>query len=164
VVVGDTVKWIWLSGSHTTTATSIPGAAASWDSPISSPSALSYSYKVTTAGAYSYICSFHSNMVGSFTASAAAGIRTNPAFLLSVTTYPNPVKNALSLDIQSASTSTVQLALYNVLGKMLSSQNLVLSAGLNQFNPDLSGLAKGLYILSLTQEGRQIAVKKITKE
>jgi plastocyanin len=71
VVVGDTMRWVWVNGTHTTTSTVIPLGAATWNSSITS-SATSFEYKVTVAGVYNYKCSIHvsMNMVGTFTASA----------------------------------------------------------------------------------------------
>ncbi len=73
VVVGDTMRWVWVSGTHTTTSTTIPATASTWDSPITS-SNTSYEYKVTVAGTYNYKCTFHaaSGMIGSFVASTGA--------------------------------------------------------------------------------------------
>ena len=72
VNVGDTVKWVWSSGSHTTTSSSIPGGAAAWDQLITS-SNTTFSYKVTVAGTYNYVCTPHAamGMIASFTASDA---------------------------------------------------------------------------------------------
>jgi plastocyanin len=69
VAVGDTIKWVWINGSHTTTSTTIPGSAASWDEPITSSNTF-YEYPVTAAGSYNYVCTPHAGMgmVGSFTA------------------------------------------------------------------------------------------------
>jgi len=79
-MVGDTVKWVWISGSHTTTSTSVPTDAASWDSPINS-SNTSFSYKVTVAGAYDYKCTPHAamGMVGSFTANSPNTLNVAPS-------------------------------------------------------------------------------------
>jgi plastocyanin len=73
VSVGDTMRWVWDNGSHTTTSTTIPGGAASWDEIINSSNTV-YEYKVTVAGVYNYVCTPHAGMgqVGSFTASGAA--------------------------------------------------------------------------------------------
>lgn len=70
VVVGDVVKWVWVSGTHTTTSSTIPAGAASWDSPITGTST-TFSYTVTVAGTYNYVCTPHEafGMVASFTAS-----------------------------------------------------------------------------------------------
>ena len=70
VNVGDTVRWVWSAGGHTTTSTpgAIPAGAASWDAPINS-SNTSFEYKVTVAGSYDYVCTPHApGMAGSFTA------------------------------------------------------------------------------------------------
>ena len=34
VYVGDTIRWVWIEGSHTTTSKTIPDGAVSWDSPL----------------------------------------------------------------------------------------------------------------------------------
>ncbi len=71
VSVGDTVRWQWSAGSHTTTSGAIPGGAASWDELITS-SNTTYDYHVTVAGNYNYVCTPHAGMgmVASFTAVA----------------------------------------------------------------------------------------------
>ncbi len=68
VQVGDTIRWVWVSGSHTTTSTTIPAGAATWDHPINSTSTF-YEYAVTLSGTYNYKCTPHAamGMVGSFT-------------------------------------------------------------------------------------------------
>ena len=78
VHVGDTIRWVWVSGSHTTTSTTIPFGAAAWDHPITSTNT-SYEYPVTVAGAYNYKCTPHEamGMVGSFTATALNPVLTS---------------------------------------------------------------------------------------
>lgn len=79
VIVGDTMRWIWVSGSHTTTddpssqaATSLPDGAPTWNAIINSTST-TFDYKVTVAGQYNYLCVPHkSGMKASFTASTGA--------------------------------------------------------------------------------------------
>jgi plastocyanin len=74
VTVGDTMRWVWASGTHTTTSTpgAIPPGASSWDAPITSTQT-SFEYKVTVAGTYAYVCTPHApTMAGTFTASAPA--------------------------------------------------------------------------------------------
>jgi plastocyanin len=58
--LGDTVLWIWSSGSHTTTSTSnIPAGATSWDSPMTFNST-SFMYVPAVVGTYNYLCTPHS--------------------------------------------------------------------------------------------------------
>lgn len=75
VNVGDTIRWEWVSGSHTTTSTTIPAGAASWDHSINSSNTF-YEYSVTVAGTYNYKCTPHQGMgmVGTFTATATPAI------------------------------------------------------------------------------------------
>jgi plastocyanin len=66
--VGDTVKFIWSSGTHTTTSTSVPTGAATWNAPLTSTNT-SFIYIITVAGTYNFQCNFHASMgmTGSFT-------------------------------------------------------------------------------------------------
>lgn len=82
VFVGDTIRWQWIDGSHTTTcnqnldpSTSYPAGAATWNSTISASNP-SFEYKVTVAGFYIYVCLPHTpDMVGTFTASAVSPVK-----------------------------------------------------------------------------------------
>ena len=99
VAVGDTVRWVWSDGSHTTTSTSVPQGADGWNSPMNSTSK-TFDYIIKVAGSYSYWCIPHApNMAGTITASA-----TLPVVLSSFNIIP--VKNN-SANIQwSTSTET----------------------------------------------------------
>jgi uncharacterized repeat protein (TIGR01451 family) len=66
VNVGDSIIWVWSSGTHTTTSSTIPPGAATWNSPISNTTT-SFVYEVTTAGTYDYLCQPH-GFTGQFVA------------------------------------------------------------------------------------------------
>ncbi len=74
-MVGDTITWQWVSGTHTTTCdnttgSSLPAGATPWDQPINS-SATTYSYVIMVPGEYDYVCIFHApNMAGTIMAEA----------------------------------------------------------------------------------------------
>jgi plastocyanin len=63
-IVGDVIKFNWVSGSHTTTCgavlpgTSLPAGATGWDADINT-SNKTFSYTVTTVGTYFYGCTPH---------------------------------------------------------------------------------------------------------
>ena len=68
VQVGDTIKWQWVEGNHTTTSTTIPSGAANWDAPMNIGNQV-FEYTVTMPGTYNYKCTPHSTIqMGSFTA------------------------------------------------------------------------------------------------
>jgi plastocyanin len=59
--VGDTLTFVWTSGTHTTTSTAVPSGAATWDAPLTSSSTV-FKYIITKTGTYSYKCTFHESM------------------------------------------------------------------------------------------------------
>lgn len=86
VEVGDTIRWVWIEGHHTTTSTTIPSGAPAWDSPMTS-AVTSFEYRVQVAGVYNYHCVPHSSVqIGQFTA-------VNPTPTLSVSPGNQNVSN-----------------------------------------------------------------------
>jgi plastocyanin len=74
VTVGDVIHFVWITGSHTTTSTSVPPGAATWNHNMNI-SNTTYDYTVTVAGVYNYWCTIHApGMAGSFTASSAVPV------------------------------------------------------------------------------------------
>ncbi len=67
--VGDTVTWTLIEGVHTTTSTSVPVGAASWDYSFTGVGD-TFSYVITVAGVYEYHCLVHpTTMIASFSTS-----------------------------------------------------------------------------------------------
>src|SRR5579862_3242709 len=54
--VGDTIQWVWDSGTHTST--SVKGSAESWDSGILT-TGKTFDHTFTTAGVFVYYCKIH---------------------------------------------------------------------------------------------------------
>ncbi len=65
-VVGDSITWTWVGGSHTTTCdpasqgtgNSLPAGAATWNSPMNATNT-TFTYQLTVAGTYNYYCIPH---------------------------------------------------------------------------------------------------------
>jgi plastocyanin len=57
-MVGDSIRWTQVSYVHTTTSTSVPGGATTWDQPIEASSPV-YSRVLTVPGTYTYECTPH---------------------------------------------------------------------------------------------------------
>jgi len=69
--LGDTILWVWKEGTHTTTSTSVPAGALTWDKPMTTTSK-KFKYKLTKAGKYSYWCKIHGlTMTASITVTTA---------------------------------------------------------------------------------------------
>ncbi len=68
--VGDTVVWTLSSGTHTTSSTSVPSGAATWDYTFIGVGD-TYTYAVEYPGDYTYQCNIHTTMQGTISASYA---------------------------------------------------------------------------------------------
>jgi plastocyanin len=66
VVVGDVVHFEWVSGGHTTSSSSVPVGAATWDANINSLTT-TFDYTVTVPGTYNFFCKIHGALVMSGT-------------------------------------------------------------------------------------------------
>ncbi len=76
-VVGDTIIWIWVNGSHTTTSTSVPTGAVTWNKPIDA-SHLRFKYILKKAGTYRYHCTIHPTlMIGTIKVTTALATGLN---------------------------------------------------------------------------------------
>lgn len=71
--VGDVIRWVWASGFHTTTSSTIPAGATAWDHTLNG-AGQQFDYTVTQIGTYNYVCTPHESagMVGSIVVSAAS--------------------------------------------------------------------------------------------
>ena len=163
VFVGDTIKWVWVSGSHTTTSVSVPAGATTWDSPMNSTTT-TFAYRITVAGTYSYKCSMHSSMTGSFTATASSGIESLSAPGFSLSLYPNPVVEQATVRIQSDKATHGEIRLYDMLGKTVLTRTVELTPGENDYNLALEEFHKGLYLIELSTDGKHMVTGKILKK
>ena len=160
VIIGDTVKWIWVSGTHTTTSTTIPPGATSWDSPITSSNP-SYEYVVTVEGTYNYKCSIHASMgmVGSFVASSHPLTVDNHDVVV-FRIFPDPVTSKLTISFEAIPTPGSEISVFDlnstiVLGPVGISDKII--------DLDLSNLSEGIYFVCVsTVNGNTI--KRVIKQ
>ena len=153
-VVGDTILFQWINGDHTTTSTTIPAGAASWDMPMTS-TATTFKYVPTVVGTYSFKCTPHESfgMVGSFSVTAPTAISNTPAVVV-FTAYPNPTNSTLHISLPDATTTNIQLV--NTNGGIVYKATIRQATDINTGN-----LANGMYFLSV-QQGSAATVRAIT--
>jgi len=152
-VVGDTIKWNWVSGGHTTTCdgsngTSRPSGAAPWDSDIDNGSP-TFRYKITVAGSYHYVCVPHApNMSGNINVVATSITQLNSivtGYELSQN-FPNPFNPSTKINFSIPASSNVVLKIYNELGKEIETLvNQNLNAGEYQAEFNAADLSSGIY-------------------
>lgn len=144
---GDTITWVWVSGTHTTTNGMIPSTAGGWDSPIS-PTVPSFSYVVPSeAGVYNYKCTPHESMgmVGSFTVEFPSGVPGIAPLQFSM--YPNPASNTVTL--QFAQQAAVTITIADLAGRTVKQ---VQGAGASM-SVDIAQLTTGIYFVTAAQNG-----------
>ena len=153
ITVGDTIKWQWVNGIHTTTSMTIPVGAATWDAPITSTNQ-TFFYRVTTAGNYHYKCTPHfPGMEGDFNASPIGIVPIGgpvPQIYRLSQNYPNPFNPVTNIKVEIPKSSFVKLTVYNLLGgevEVLVNQNL--NAGSYSVDWDASKYSSGIYIYKL---------------
>lgn len=166
VNVGDTVRFTWSNGSHTTTSVTVPGGAATWDNPMNSNNTV-FDYKVTVAGTYNYKCTPHagSGMVGTFSASGTTGIDFADAINLT-SLYPNPFSNELFIEQGNEQPEYTQISISDILGKQIKSISIesLSVVSINKRRLDVSELPKGIYFVTLKGSGAKSKTIKLVKE
>ena len=80
---------------------------------------------------------------------------------LTVSSYPNPVKNTTTISYSLKKQANTTIKIYNSLGKeVMLIQNKLLPAGKHQVNINLSEFPDGVYFCALDDE-ESIAIEKI---
>jgi plastocyanin len=153
VLVGDTVKWQWQTGDHTTTSLTIPAGAQAWDQVISG-SNQTYSYVVTVAGSYHYKCTPHfPGMEGFFTANVIGITPIQgevPSNFKLEQNYPNPFNPVTDIRFDIPRSAFVKLTVMNLIGQEVEVlTNGQLSAGSYVADWNASNYPSGVYFYRL---------------
>jgi len=157
VNVGDTVKWVIAVGSHTTTSTSIPPGANTWNNPINNSNP-EFEYPVTVEGTYDYKCNPH-GFTGQFVA-INTNIKTPIAFAGFSLSMVRPSVYNVSYTLNRS--SEVKISLYDVTGK---SVKVFFTS--KQFAGDytntyfLEDIQKGVYIIEMLIDNQRLSKRLI---
>ena len=155
--MGDTIRWTWMDGTHTTTSTSIPTGATTWNAPLDVDYP-EYKYVVTVAGQYQYDCIYHAamGMTGSITANPTGitPISGNvPIQYKLYQNYPNPFNPTTIIKFDLPANSNVKLTVYDIAGNEVARLvNQQLQAGSYSFNWNASAISSGVYLYKLQTE------------
>jgi plastocyanin len=152
-VVGDTVIWQWVSGTHTTTSLTVPSGAATWNAPMSSGSP-TFQYVISTAGTYTYDCSIHpSVMTGTITVTTNSTSIAEISANADIKIYPNPSMGQFEV---TASKPFKYVEIYDILGKVVYNQQV----NADNTSVDISHEAKGVYLVALITDNETV-IRKI---
>lgn len=116
---GDTIRWIWVSGTHTTTSTSVPAGATAWDHPMTSANP-EFDLKLTVVGTYNYHCSIHPTLMsGTITVLSGSGLSDIKTNSFNVKTYPIPFKENLTISFTTPERIATKIYIYDITGKVV---------------------------------------------
>lgn len=162
VMVGDTIRWEWTDGSHTTTSILVPAGADTWDEPLNMNNTF-YEYEVLVAGSYGYKCTPHfaSNMIGGFLATAASNVKETTV-APSLTVSMDSQNNDLFLNFTAGSGGHAVVELIDISGRTVGTiVNEEVGAGSVTLKKDVSYLGRGIYFVHLKVGDRELTKKFI---
>lgn len=151
---GDTILWVWVSGSHTSVSSAIPTGAAAWNGTLNS-TFTSYMYVPTILGTYNYYCSLHPTMMtADFTVVSSTGIDQTSA-VEPVTVFPNPANGMLFIRLGNPAV-LADVTVTDITGKEVVSRqfNALKETGIN-----MEGIPSGTYFLRVMQAGNVYRTK-----
>lgn len=161
-VVGDTIHWTWVAGTHVVgpmSSADIPVGAAMFNAPID-VSHTSFEYVVTVAGNYHYVChpATPHGEDAYIVVTPASGVQQNNAPLNTLSAYPNPFSEKVTI----ATSGADQVLICNYLGEKIKS--LPVETGQAKLEADLGTLPKGIFFFSIIKNGIVLDSRKIIKE
>ena len=161
ILVGDTVKWVWVSGNHTTTSNGIPTLAMPWNELLDEHHPV-FTYVVSIPGTYNYISVPDApGMKGSFVAIYPVGIAEPQSIVSDFRISGNPSRNNISFSLMLTQAVTGEVSLYNLAGAKI--QTLYSGEFLPvyfQRNIQLSkAISPGLYFVALKTGDISVARK-----
>jgi len=74
--------------------------------------------------------------------------------------YPNPFKDQIRIETESAKAEKLELSIYNMVGKLISKESYT-SAGKTIRTADLSGVANGIYFIKIQSETGSVSRKVV---
>jgi hypothetical protein len=82
---------------------------------------------------------------------------------MSVTVFPNPAGEVLSLSIGAAVDQEATLTVMNAIGEIMMTRKIFLSEGLNQWNTNVASFSAGIYFIGLS-DVTSVVLQKFVKE
>jgi hypothetical protein len=83
---------------------------------------------------------------------------------VNATLYPNPTSGKTTVKFESANSAKYVISVVDVTGRVIISDEVSASEGINMHELDLTGVAKGMYLVRMETTGEQIQLLKVTVE
>ena len=160
VQAGDTIKWLWVNGIHSTTATSAPEGALLWDHAINQDSA-AFIYIPKMNGTYFYKSTpdTANSMTGTFVVSGSGGIAAEDekqGLILS----PNPFHDQVTIVTPNGLIRLYSLEIYDVSGKLMQTMNFNQQVASKPRTLEMKNLPCGMFIFKFTDDSKRIILRR----
>ncbi len=126
---------------------------SSWEMPDSAIIVLSASGTKPVASSYLYV----DNLSFSGT---ATGVNAIENYATTISVYPNPATDQITIELSPKNSATVQLQLIDITGKLIAAVDAGVIQGNYQHTMNTTGIAKGIYFLKVIA-GDDVEVKKV---
>jgi len=77
--------------------------------------------------------------------------------------YPNPATGETIINFSTPASSTVDFAVYNMLGVVVMNETINAEAGINEFRFDSNRLSSGMYVYTMRNNGSTVTKRMIVK-
>ena len=152
IQVGDTVKWVWINGVHTTTSNGIPLGAQPWNVELNQFNT-SFTYVVKGGGTYNYISVPDAPLMGgSFVVANPLGISNAIMPISNFNVIGNPAQDKIEYSFALSKASAVEISLYNIVGsKVQTFFDGTLAEGFYHQNFSLQqNISPGIYFVAVS--------------
>jgi hypothetical protein len=94
---------------------------------------------------------------------ACVGVKENFGNKNNIILYPNPAQDLVNVQFYATSKGNYSIQLHDALGRKVLNKNIELEIGKNSSSIELTGVAKGIYVLSVANDGEEFRTKLIIK-
>jgi plastocyanin len=154
--VGDVISFGLVAGVHTATSTSVPAGAATFDSGTMTTVGQVFTYTVTVAGTYTYMCTIHGSLMSGTINVSAVGI-SDPTVSYATSVYPSPFKEKVTVKYNGIES----IEFVNVIGEKVRTLEMPSSEG--KVEVDFDNLPAGIYFYRTYKDGVIVETRKVVK-
>lgn len=162
VKAGDTIQWKWVEGVHTTTSTSVPESADTWDSPIMQDDPF-FIYIPKVNGTFKYQCTPHAaSMTGTFVVSGASGISSETE-IPSLTIFPNPFIDHFTIQMTNTAIRMKSLDIFSLQGELIWTSKYEKGFFPGTVSIDIKNLLPGIYMIRIIDNFDRSLSRKVSR-
>ena len=95
---------------------------------------------------------------------STVGIEEDELMNAFLSAYPNPFNTTLNVQFSLKNNAKVQLNVMDLTGKVVATESMNKASGIHNESLDVSGLSNGLYIISITLDGKVLSSQRVVKK